>query len=318
MDAAYIQNGSITNAKIGNATIDDAKIANLDAGKVTFGTMSGDRITANSMHATSIVANDIGVGQINATLLNTDNVLTRGLTVRDNSGNVILASGTNLDWSKISGTGKAIDNATVGATFGVNISGQITSANASTYIASAAIGDAQIGNLNANKITAGLIQTAQIQVGAASVAVSAITSGLGAIFSSVSSSTSSANIVSLTSTGSRVTLNASISLNAVFSATAPHHIAFICDVYMDGGQVWTLSSGSNKCYILTTRTLSILGGEQSANFTVPVLVSSVLSAASHTWSCTVTIKSYDSSGALLNCSGNWVVDITAIAQENKV
>lgn len=41
----------------------------------------------------------------------------------------------------------AAAGATVGAEFGVNISGQITSANASTYIADAAIGSAQIGSI---------------------------------------------------------------------------------------------------------------------------------------------------------------------------
>lgn len=39
MDAAYIKNGTITNAKIGFAAIDDAKVANLSASKLTAGTI---------------------------------------------------------------------------------------------------------------------------------------------------------------------------------------------------------------------------------------------------------------------------------------
>ena len=42
MDAAFIKNGTITNAKIGNATIDDAKIASLNASKITAGSIAVD------------------------------------------------------------------------------------------------------------------------------------------------------------------------------------------------------------------------------------------------------------------------------------
>ena len=61
-----------------------------------------------------------------------------------------LADGAGLGntalWAGISGTGKPENNATVGAGFDVNIYGQITGTNASTYIASAAIGSALIAN----------------------------------------------------------------------------------------------------------------------------------------------------------------------------
>jgi hypothetical protein len=72
-----------------------------------------------------------------------------GLTIRKANGDLVMSSGTGIEWSTgITGTGKAADNATVGATFGTNINGQITSANVSTYIANAAIGSAQIGSIN--------------------------------------------------------------------------------------------------------------------------------------------------------------------------
>ena len=56
------------------------------------------------------------------------------------------------NWGNVSGSGKPQDNATVGAIIGVNLGGQITSDNASTYIANAAIGQAQIDRLSANKL----------------------------------------------------------------------------------------------------------------------------------------------------------------------
>jgi len=64
-----------------------------------------------------------------------------------NSSNQLTLSSGGAIWSAISGSGKPADGATVGATFGVNIGGQITPSNASTYIANAAIQTAQIGNL---------------------------------------------------------------------------------------------------------------------------------------------------------------------------
>ena len=62
-----------------------------------------------------------------------------------------LTDGANLGgtatWAGVSGTGKPADNATVGATFGVNIGGQITDTNSITYIGAGAIKAAQIGSI---------------------------------------------------------------------------------------------------------------------------------------------------------------------------
>ena len=91
------------------------------------------------------------------------NILSYGtFDLLDQNGTPVLSSGANptIDWNFISGTGLPADNATVGATFGVNIGGQITPANVTTYIASAAIRYAQIG---------------QAQVGTLSIAGNAVT-----------------------------------------------------------------------------------------------------------------------------------------------
>ena len=67
-------------------------------------------------------------------------------------------------WSGVSGSGKPQDNATVGAAFGVNISGQITPATVSTYIADAAINSAQIqvASIGTVHIQNGAINNARI------------------------------------------------------------------------------------------------------------------------------------------------------------
>lgn len=66
MDAAYILNGSITNAKIANLAVDDAKIANLNAAKITAGTIDAARIGVGTLDANRITSNTITAQQIAA------------------------------------------------------------------------------------------------------------------------------------------------------------------------------------------------------------------------------------------------------------
>ena len=69
--------------------------------------------------------------------------------------NITSAAGT-ATWTGITGAGKAADNATVGATFGTNITGQITAANVSTYmnIGSLSAITASLGTITAGSLTA--------------------------------------------------------------------------------------------------------------------------------------------------------------------
>ena len=85
MQDAYIANGTITNAKIGDAAIDNAKIANLDAGKITTGFLDAARIEAGSIDANMIDS--------------------RGLSIKDAAGNVILSAGSPLSAGNVSGLG---------------------------------------------------------------------------------------------------------------------------------------------------------------------------------------------------------------------
>lgn len=68
IDAAYIRNGTITNAMIGTAAIDNAKIASLDAAKITTGTIDAARINADEVAAriATIDAAIITTGTISA------------------------------------------------------------------------------------------------------------------------------------------------------------------------------------------------------------------------------------------------------------
>ena len=118
LNSADILNGSITNAKIGNY------------------------IQSDNYNGTTLGWNLSKSG---------GNVNLNQLTVRDVSGNVIMGIGGAV-WQYINGTGKPANNATVGATFGTNISGFFDWANVSTYIHNVAVQTAQIEDLAVNTL----------------------------------------------------------------------------------------------------------------------------------------------------------------------
>ena len=81
-------------------------------------------------------------------------------------------AGKRAIWANVGGAGRPEDGATVGATIGVNLGGQITSGNASTYIANAAIGSAQIGTINANQVNAASLSAITATIGTLRTATS--------------------------------------------------------------------------------------------------------------------------------------------------
>lgn len=165
VDTGKIANAAITNAKIANLAVSTAQIQDAAVTNAKIASLAVEKLYAT---AAWIASADILDGSItNAKIGNTiqsDNyngttlgwqlsksggtVNLNQLTIRDAAGNIILSSGTGIPWAAVAaGGGKAADNATVGATFGSDIYGQITPANVSTYIANAAIKTAQIGDL---------------------------------------------------------------------------------------------------------------------------------------------------------------------------
>jgi hypothetical protein len=128
-------------------------ILNIDA---AVGYMEAQDIRIEEMNAAGLVVQ----GGIVA-----DQIDSRGLTIRDNSNNILFGVGTALDYSLVGGSTKPEDNATFGAEFGVNIAGKITGSNASTYIASAAIGSAQISTVNANQVNAASLSAITATIG---------------------------------------------------------------------------------------------------------------------------------------------------------
>lgn len=83
---------------------------------------AGGWVVVNAVVDGNLIASGtIGAAAMQANLMSADNVLTRGLTVRDINGNIILSSGQNLDYTNVGGT-KPPSDATNGATWGTNLS----------------------------------------------------------------------------------------------------------------------------------------------------------------------------------------------------
>lgn len=130
MDGAYIKTATINDAQIGSVTVDKitGDTANFVSANIGAGTIGSLEI-ANTLQSTDYspgvdgwkLYKDVGSLELNGSLI------TRAITVYDSSGNVIMSSGTGTEWQYVSGSGKPADNATVGATWGSNITGEPTS-----------------------------------------------------------------------------------------------------------------------------------------------------------------------------------------------
>lgn len=111
MSDAFIQNGTITNAKIANLAVDDAKVANLNASKINAGFISADRIQAGSVDAKLLNVNAAAItyGYINV--------------ARIADAAITSAKIASLDASKINATSLSAISANLGTVTAGSISG---------------------------------------------------------------------------------------------------------------------------------------------------------------------------------------------------
>lgn len=89
---------------------------------------------------------DIGFGIVNGILTGVS-VNYRPRTLADYSYTGDLNATYGSTWTAVTGAGKPADNATVGATLGTDVNGQITSSNSSTLVGTAAIQSVHISDL---------------------------------------------------------------------------------------------------------------------------------------------------------------------------
>jgi hypothetical protein len=190
---AAIENGAIVNAMIANLAVDDAKIADLTVVKLTGGTMKVGAFIQSTNYTSGASGdgwriNADGTAEMQAAFirgqLTASQIDSRGLSIQDAQGNIILAAGTALDYTNVGGTkppanaDRTADNTAAGiAGQGAFATlGQITSTNVSTYIASGAIKNAQIGDA---EIELAKIKTATItSLSALSANIGTVTAGI--------------------------------------------------------------------------------------------------------------------------------------------
>ena len=122
-NGSLIVDGSITANKMAANTITAGQIASgtITATQILANSITGDRlvlntITANQIATGTLTATQIRVGSLTgdrlvAGTVSADKIDSRGLSIKDASGNVILAAGTALDFANVGGATKPSNNA---------------------------------------------------------------------------------------------------------------------------------------------------------------------------------------------------------------
>lgn len=200
------------------------------------------------------------------------------LNIYGSIGQLLLSSG-GVQWGGVTGSGKPADNATVGATFGTNISGQITAANASTYIANLAVDTLQIAN---NAVT---------------VPSSAYTSG-SVISSTINSSTTTVSLtgqtIAVTTSGGKAAIIGSMGVSI------PYDIYIGAELDMT---VWVKRDGAALIEQTVFHHQWNGGSYGTELFVAPISFSDQPAAGSYTYTIGVTMTfsiAYSSSNA--SCS----------------
>lgn len=163
-------NNAITSAGFTKVTLDSVTISSTNFAQTRYWDGSAWVLISTVIDGNLLVAGTVAADKIDS----------RGLSIKDAAGNIILAAGSPLaasnitpasGWlnSNVNITGSngtiSLTGAGTGSATGIIMPGnQITSGNVSTYIASAAIGEAYIGNLSAAKITTGELSANRINV----------------------------------------------------------------------------------------------------------------------------------------------------------
>lgn len=155
---AAIANLAVTNAKIANLAVDDAKISDLAVTKLTAGSVSvGQYIqsTGYSAGTTGWYIGGNGVAEFGAASirgqLTASQIDTRGLSIKDMSGNVIFAAGTNLAYNYINA-----DPGWLNSALTPSITAAQNTANTASSNASTALSTANSANSTANSALSGL------------------------------------------------------------------------------------------------------------------------------------------------------------------
>ncbi len=242
MDSAFIQNGSISNVKIGNAAIDSVKIADaaivnakigtaaINAVKIQDATITGAKIASATITSANIANAAIGTAQIGDAAITAAKIGSAQITAAK------IADG-NITNAKIQDG--AITNAKIG-------DAQITNAKISTLDA----GKINTGTLSADRISAGSIDGKILTVDGAKISNATITTA----------KIGSAQIDTLRIAGNAVTTMGAVSgaFDSVFYLNAPYGGQMVVMGYLES---ISSTGGWLTVYVNGSPVFSLIGSE---------------------------------------------------------
>jgi hypothetical protein len=238
MTDGYIQNGTITNAKIADLAVDNAKIAFLSADKIRAGSISVGQYIQSANYVSGSAgwkidgsgSAEFGAasirGQLSASQINSN-----GLSIRAADGTVILSAGSSVGASSFTG----------------NVTGSIDGTAASTVVSTA-----NTANSTANTANS----TANSAVSAASTAQSTATAA----------STAASNAQSTANTANSTANTANSTANAAATAAANAQAAADSKLARSGAQILTGPVTLNASSAITVGTPALNGASGANGF----------------------------------------------------
>lgn len=268
--------------------------------------LSGQRLAGYVCHLKTtgdmLVDGTVTAGKING----------NELVIRDALGAPILGVNHPIDFNTyVGGVGKPANNATVGAEIGVNLSGQITGSNVSTFIANAAIGTAQVAELHASVITAGTITADKILAGEVTAVNDSSTTSSYTAFAGGNTITKTLALGAFTSTGAPVLISTLLKLSGscITGALSVDQIVTQVAWKLDGSTIDTYTDSRRVC-------LWSIGWVSDCVMTLTKLLRPASGA--HTLTAVVTIRTYDAVHTATASNGGIDIQASSVFQENKV
>lgn len=290
---------SVTAGRVDNNTIEDLAV---DTAKIADLAVSTAKIADANITTAKIASLAVDTGKI-ANLSVTGAKIANATIVTANIGNAQITD------ALIGGVIKSSD-----------FDGTVTGGNQITGVGTTGWAIAKgNGTAGTSKIVVdaayirGQITTSQIQVGSVSAAAANNNTLLSVLFTSVLEKDVSAPCVSFTSTGGNVAVTTHVNVSVTCSTTTITAIVLQAWPTIDGSRGGLFGSSA---YVLAP-TVSIVGTERLASFSVPLISRYIPSAGSHTYGVDIAVTFYTAAGGAF-ASGSMDVSVDAIAQENKV
>ena len=304
MTDGYIQNGTITNAKIADLAVDNAKIAFLSADKIRAGSISVGQYIQSANYVSGSAgwkidgsgSAEFGAasirGQLSASQINSN-----GLSIRAADGTVILSAGSSVGASSFTG----------------NVTGSIDGTAASTVVSTAnsAASTANTANSTANSAVSAA-STAQSTATAASTAASNAQSTANTANSTANTANSTANAAATAAANAQAAADSKLARSGAQILTGPVTLNAASAITV-GNPALNGVSGYNGFYIGSTGIVGTKNGlvtfalDNAGNATFK----GDLTGASGTFSGALSGATGTFSGSLSGATGSFSGAVTA-------